>query len=81
MFDLVENAIGMVSPQSDDTTRTWITAALAKEKTTIRTIMSQSESRVSISFDAWTSNSDIFFSLFGEVAVAVRRQRNRSVSR
>lgn len=41
-------------------------AALAKEKTTIRTIIGRSGSRVSISFDAWTSNLDL--SLFGVVA-------------
>lgn len=42
-------------------------AAPSKEKTTIRTIIGRSGSRVSISFDAWTSNLDL--SLFGVVAL------------
>lgn len=66
MFDLIDKATGMVLLQSHNTTRRWIMAALAKEKTTIRTIISQSGSRISISFDSWTSNSDL--SLLGVVA-------------
>ena len=77
--DLVDNATRKVLPQSHNTTRRWIMAALAKEKTTIRTIMGQSGSRVSISFDAWTSNPDL--PLFGVVAVTVRRQGRRSESK
>lgn len=42
-------------------------SAPSKEKTTIRTIIGRSGSRVSISFDAWTSNLDL--SLFGVVAL------------
>ena len=41
-------------------------AALAKEKNTIQTMIGQSGSRISISFGAWISNSDLF--LLGLVA-------------
>ncbi len=41
-------------------------AALAKEKIIVRSIIGQSGSRISISFDEWTSNSDLF--LLGVVA-------------
>lgn len=57
MFALVDKATGMVLAQSYNTTRKWIMAALAKEKGIIRSIIGQSGSQISISFDA----SDIKF--------------------
>ncbi len=59
MFALVDKATGMVLPQSHNTTRRWIMAALAKEKIIVRSLIDQSGSRISISFDACTSNSDL----------------------
>ena len=44
MFALVDKATGMVLPQSHNTTRRWIMAALAKEKIIVRSIIGQSGS-------------------------------------
>ena len=66
MFSIIDISAPKVLPSSHNTTRCWILSTLAKEKNTIRELILTSGSRVSISFDAWTSDTSL--SLLGIVA-------------
>lgn len=66
IFLLLNLSSQKVFPTSHNTTRTWIVFAFTKEKNTIGTLVTVACSRVSIIFDAWSSNNDL--SLLGVVA-------------
>lgn len=66
IFLLLNSSSQKVFPTSHNTTRTWIVSAFAKEKNTICTHVTSAYSRISISFDAWSSNNDL--PLLGVVA-------------
>ena len=66
MFALLDISALKIFPTSHNTIWQWITSPFIQEKRTIRARIENSRSRVSISFDAWSS--DTGFSLLGVVA-------------
>ncbi len=66
MFSIIDILAPKVLPSSNNTTCCWILSILVKEKNTILELILTSGSRVSISFDAWTSDTSL--SLLGIVA-------------
>ncbi len=66
MFSLLYSSALKVLPSSHNTTRQWITSSFIQEKKTIHALIDSSGSRLSISFDAWSSDTGL--SLLGVVA-------------
>ena len=67
MFALLDSSALKVFSTSHNTTRQWIiTSSFIQEKKTIRALINNSGSHISISFDAWSS--DTWLSLLGVVA-------------
>lgn len=66
MFALLDSSALKVLPTSHNTTRQWITSSFFQGKKTICALIENSGSRVSISFDAWSSDTGL--SLLGVVA-------------
>lgn len=66
MFALLDSSALKVLPTSHKTTRQWITSSFFQEKKTICALIENPGSRVSISFDAWSSDTGL--SLLGVVA-------------
>ena len=66
LYLTVDSSALKVLPTSHNTIRQWITSSFIQEKKTIRALIDNSGSRISISFDAWSSDTGL--SLLGVVA-------------
>lgn len=59
IFALLDSSALKVLSTSHNTTRQWITLSFIQEKKTIRALIKNSGSHVSISFDAWSSDTGL----------------------
>ncbi len=65
IFALLDSSALKVFPPSYNTTKQWLNSSFIQEEKIIRALIDNSGSRVSISFDAWSSDTGL--SLLGDV--------------